>query len=441
MAGCLVPLSRWFYHVQVSPNAKINVYQSLSTTPVTVYADGDLSTPTTNPVVCDSNGEAVFYVADTLPLRLYVTTSSGTLIRDIDPVYPYPGQYMNNVSPGVAASNGFVVLGPSRNIDYFDIAAPKGNGVFLFPPPGGRLTLTSNTPVTTSDVTAATTIYYTPYNGASLPILSAGQWKLLSSAQDSLTLDSDSGHTGYHQSGKNFDVLATLTGTNTLRIGTGPAWSTDTSRGTGAGTTELEMVNGVLVNKNEMTLRHGNASGNTSTITAREATYLGTIRCTANGQTEDSLAKRFVWNAYNRCPRPMAVLEATNSWNYTTATIRQANDSPANQLDFVLGLQTDAVSAHVAANAANSSVGVELEVLIGLDSTTAMAAGCITGATSSQVANLLVNLSARWRGYPGLGRHFLTWLEYSAATGTTIWLGDNNTPTRLQSGIHGEVLA
>lgn len=29
----------------------------------------------------------------------------------------------------------------------------------------GRLTLTSGTPVTTSDVTAATTIYFTPYKG------------------------------------------------------------------------------------------------------------------------------------------------------------------------------------------------------------------------------------------------------------------------------------
>lgn len=88
MSTVTAPLSRWFYQGQVAANAKVNVYATGTTTPVTVYADAALTTPTTNPVTTDSNGEALFYVDSGTALRLYVTTSGGTLIRDIDPVYP-----------------------------------------------------------------------------------------------------------------------------------------------------------------------------------------------------------------------------------------------------------------------------------------------------------------------------------------------------------------
>lgn len=87
MATYLVPLSRWFYQGQVAAGAKIYVYRAGSTSLQDVYADPDLQTPTTNPVICDSNGEAVFYVDPgnnpDNKMRLYVTTSGGTLIRDI----------------------------------------------------------------------------------------------------------------------------------------------------------------------------------------------------------------------------------------------------------------------------------------------------------------------------------------------------------------------
>src|SRR5574337_954655 len=42
--------------------------------------------------------------------------------------------------------------------------------------PGGRLTLTSGTPVTTSDVTGATTVYYTPYLHNLIPLWDGQNW-------------------------------------------------------------------------------------------------------------------------------------------------------------------------------------------------------------------------------------------------------------------------
>src|SRR5262245_18934383 len=73
--------------------------------------------------------------------------------------------------------------------------------------PQGRLTLVSGTPVLTSDQTAKTTIYYTPYVGSVAPFWDGTSWELASIAELSLALDSSSGHTGYHQSGKNFDLF------------------------------------------------------------------------------------------------------------------------------------------------------------------------------------------------------------------------------------------
>lgn len=88
MSIAISPLTRWFYQGQPAANAQINVYESGTTTPVTVYNDAALTQPATNPVVTDSNGEAEFYVSPDQALRYYVTTSGGQLIHDLDPVYP-----------------------------------------------------------------------------------------------------------------------------------------------------------------------------------------------------------------------------------------------------------------------------------------------------------------------------------------------------------------
>ena len=299
--------------------------------------------------------------------------------------------------------------------------------------PGGRLSLTSGTAVTTSNVTAATTVYYNVHEHPFICIsLSTGEYRLVRQAGTlSVVLNNPN-----HAADSLYDVFAFLD-SGTLRIGTGPAWSSATSRGTGAGTTEISQDDGVWLNSNDITLRN---DATTYAVTGGEATYLGTFRTTGSvATTEDSLAKRYVWNAYNRRARAMRVTEATNTWAYTTATMRQANGAAGNQLDFVQGLNEDAVSADVMASVENSSANVLVMVGIGLDATGAIASGSLTGAQVTAVAAQEQPLTASYRGFPGLGRHYLAWLEYSAATGTTTWYGDNNVPLLTQSGIHGIV--
>lgn len=305
--------------------------------------------------------------------------------------------------------------------------------------PQGRLTLTTALPVTTSDVTAAGTVYYTPTVGDQLPIYDGTNLVPTTFAELSLALNSNSGHTGYHQSGKGFDCFV-FNDSGTIRLGTGPAWSSDTSRGSGAGTTELERYKGLLVNKVSITLRFGTSSGDTVAVAARRATYVGSFYCTANGQTEDSATTRYLWNCFNRADRPLLRKETTDTWTYTTATFRQANNSTANQVNVMVGLVEDRVFATVHAMASGTA-GVGTITGIGLDATNARAADSTAALISFPVTNYAVAGRADYCGFPGLGKHFLAWLEYSTTGGTTTWCGDNSAAIPMQSGITGVVRA
>jgi hypothetical protein len=131
------------------------------------------------------------------------------------------------------------------------------------------------------------------------------------------------------------------------------------------------------------------------------------------------------------------VLDGTNTWTYTTATVRQANGATANQLDFIVGLDESPVTATVLAHFSNTNVGVAASIGIGLDSTTT--ASHLFGTEFSHVAAHVIQLSSTYSGFTGIGRHFLAWLEHSAATGATTWYGDNG-GTLIQSGIVGSIM-
>lgn len=298
-----------------------------------------------------------------------------------------------------------------------------------------RMTLTTALPVTTADVTAAATVYLTPYSGNAILINGVSY----TASELSLALDSNAAHTGYQQSGKNFDLFAYISGGTTVAIGTGPAWTSDTARGTGAGTTELQRTSGILVNKNAITLRIGTNSGDTISVAINNATYLGSFRTTADGQTEDSLAKRFVWNNYSRRPRQMKVVESTVSWTYTTAAFRQANGAAGNQLDVLIGISEDAVDISAYGTSSNGTVPCDTSTGIGIDSTSANSA-LVMAYGALQVASRNLFPAAHYKGFPGIGRHYFAWLEFSNATGTTTWLGTGST-SYLQSGILGVVQA
>lgn len=271
----------------------------------------------------------------------------------------------------------------------------------------GRITLTTATPVTSSDVTAATTVYFTPYMGDGICLYDGTNWRIYTFTERSIAVPATTA-TMYDLF--IYDNAGTLTLVAT-------AWSTDTARAT-----PIVLQNGVYVKSGTATQR-----------------YLGSFRTTAvSGQTEDSLANRFVWNYYNRVARPMKAVDTANSWNYTLAAFQQANASTANQLNFILGASEDAVTATVVHIASNTSGSVIFSTGIGLDSTTVNSAR-MSGAHRTAGASVEATVTASYNAIVTGGRHYLAWLEYSEATGVTTWLGDGNV-TFLQTGITGTVL-
>jgi hypothetical protein len=271
----------------------------------------------------------------------------------------------------------------------------------------GRLTLTTAVPVTTSDVTAATTLYYALYSGNVVTLYSGSAWVESVIGELSIAVPATTNQM--------YDVFIDYNGGAPALSLT--AWSNDTTRATA-----LAYQNGRLV-----------LNGTATKL------YVGSFRTTGvSGQTEDSFAKRYVWNYYNRVVRPMRVLEATNTWTYTTASYQQANANAANQLDFVVGVAEDGIEATVQGIVSNDNQNVFAQVSIGLDSATVPATGVLMDRSRTTGAGTAMYPKASLRTIPAVGRHYLAWLEYSdAGVGTTTWYGDNNTPTLLQSGIHG----
>lgn len=270
----------------------------------------------------------------------------------------------------------------------------------------GRLTLTTAVPVTTADVTAAGTLYFTPYKGNRISLYDgAATWTTYTFTEKSLALTLTSG--------KPYDIfMYDNSGVPALES---LIWTNDTTRATA-----LVYQDGVLVKSGATTRR-----------------YLGSIYSSGANTTEDSFAKRYVWNYYNRLPRPMRVIEPTDSYAYSTNTWRQARATATNQLDFIVGYAEEVIAASVIGNTSTNNVASQAWVGIGEDSTTTPDAGCVVGASNGFNTSLPLGLNAELKKLSAAGRHTWVWLE-KALTGTITWYGDN-AADGTQSGIHGVI--
>lgn len=260
----------------------------------------------------------------------------------------------------------------------------------------GRLTLTASTPVTTADVTAATTLYWTPYAGNQVALYDGSAWAMYTFTERSIAVPATTSQM--------YDVFVyNNAGTITLEL---TAWTNDTTRATA-----LVFQNGVYVKTGATTRR-----------------YLGSFRTTTvSGQTEDSVTKRFVFNYYNRVDARMYYTPG-GTWTYTLTAIRQANGSTSSQLAIVVGVAEDSVDVAIAVGVSNSAGGANLGVLIGYDSTTTVAAGAV-GGHNLGAASVTLQVDTHLRHQPAVGYHFYAWLETSTNTGTTTWNGGGSGST------------
>lgn len=311
--------------------------------------------------------------------------------------------------------------------------------------PQGRLTLTTGVAITISDVTGATAIRYTPAAGQSVPLYDGSTFLMRDTGGElSLALDADSGHTNYHASGKTYDLFA-FDDAGTVRLGSGPKWDdgggSDVARGTGAGSTELEIVDGLWVNNTSIVLRFGAGSGNTATVAARRATFLGSFRATADGQATDSAKRRLLSNAYGQVPRPLRVIDDTDQHNYSNTTLRQydfGTVGTANQVEVLCclgGIEVELQALLVAGS--SSSTLREVNTGIGVDSSTVDSA-TLASWTNVNSSDLRATLSW-YRGFPGLGYRTLRLLQRGAGSDTQTWYGTNAGARAFLPGLNGHV--
>jgi hypothetical protein len=189
--------------------------------------------------------------------------------------------------------------------------------------PTGRLTLTSGSPVMTSDVVNASSIFYTPYQGALVPIFDGTNWQMWPFSEQTLTLNS-----GHITAGSVYDVYESVQ-SGAPTICSSPAWTSTTSRAS----TPIQMQNGISVNTNAMTGSCWN--GTTAfTVAALAGTYLGSLYCTTGATSPNCVTMQYkptpvsggtnnilgLYNAYNQASTRS--LEAdSNTTSYAVSVI------------------------------------------------------------------------------------------------------------------------
>jgi hypothetical protein len=297
------------------------------------------------------------------------------------------------------------------------LAIGTGGTTATISAPGGRLTLTSVTPVLTADVTAATTVYWTPYYGASYPSYDGSAWSMRTVAELSLALSATA-----HLSGKNYDLFLYNDG-GVDRLLTGPAWTSDTARGTGAGTTELQLLNGFLTNKNSMTGTY--SAGSTVTVGVNKGTYVGTFRASANGTTRmvmnptaasgGALVSLLLFNYYNRVLVEGVSNDNGATYTYSSATVRQARASANNKIEFLSGLAEDAIEGSYSNRLVLAAVASASQIIgIALDSTTAFVESSLSSVGNTSQPNVRPVVPVKFA--PQIGFHYIAALEASDGT-------------------------
>lgn len=268
----------------------------------------------------------------------------------------------------------------------------------------GRLTLESNIPISVSDQTAKSIVYYTPHLGSNISLYNTttGKWDTLDFTQTSITLSG-------LISDRNYDIFGyNNAGVLTLELS---AWNNDTTR-----STSIAMQNGVYCKSTDLSRR-----------------YLGTIRTTSTNTTADSNAQRLVWNMNNRVLRKVFKETAAGPWTYSSATWRALNNTQS-KIDIVSGL-SNLINLTGGILFAAPQSGATLNYYLGIakngSTTPLIGTRCMSynDAVQTQLSILLVDNTV-------IGYQAYYPVEYAVATSTvaTLYGGNNNS---YFGGIYG----
>jgi len=248
---------------------------------------------------------------------------------------------------------------------------------------GGRLTLESGVPISTTDQSAKTTIYYTPYVNSSIGLYDTTNlvWVPYSFTQRSLAL-------GTLSSGYNYDVfMYSNTGTLTLASS---IWTSDTARATA-----ISLQDGVYVKTSDKSYR-----------------YLGTFRTVTTTTTVDTAAQRLLWN-YNNRRYKKVYCYLSSVHVYSTATWRSWNNNTtlgSTRIEFVSGFNEDSISLMYYGQIVYGNVG------LGLDTTSTASNSSILVEASTTYSSAASAVGAFTQQ---IGYHFVQGVEYGTTASSS----------------------
>jgi hypothetical protein len=245
--------------------------------------------------------------------------------------------------------------------------------------------------VQTADVTAATTIFYSPFVGSIVPIWNGSTYVNMSFSELTMTLTAAGSPSNTIQDA----CVFSNNGVPTLVLG--PSWTTVTAgggnRGTGAGTAQLTRQTGLWVNAVQIIGYNGLSS---FTIAANQCTYVGSVYIDATaGQVSayksyGQSRKWGIWNAYNRQPIYVREGDPNGTWSYASATVRQSRGDATNFITVFQGLPEESYLLNTfqkmnctstTGQGCTTSSGVCVNVTNAYSGTVGIAGGAITGAT------------------------------------------------------------
>lgn len=309
------------------------------------------------------------------------------------------------------------------------VSGTNGNPFTSF---GGRLSTASGVCVQATDTVAATTIYYAPCGGVSVPIYNGTvliQSNFTSSATDTVGLSLALGSNW--AASTLYDAFVTYNSGAVLC--TGPAW-TSSAAGSSSRSAALVLYDGISTNAASMVCRTSNTT--TYTCPINQCTYVGTFLTNATGGQIDlkfgtiavggGAAVVGVCNAYNRINGRFNVMDSTSSWSTTaTSTYQTLDGSLTNRVTFVSCFGGDTIAGTIGVSLNNVAANGAYATL-GFNSTTAAWTNCQAGNAASAV---WTNAVGNCAGAAIVGLNFLQGIQFSTSNTTTYNTNSGAPPT------------
>ncbi|NUU39632.1 hypothetical protein [Tardiphaga robiniae] len=289
--------------------------------------------------------------------------------------------------------------------------------VTLYSPPQGRVSLACSgvgIAVMTSSVTAATTYCYLPSSGNIVPIYDGSKLVPFTFSLLTQTTTDTTRAPAAVTTNSNYDICVGLSG-GVPALFRSPAWSSNTSRGTGSNTAEQTIINGFRVN----------AQNITNGPVAQRCTYVATIHSNASSTIDFQIGgsgsggvagSMGVWNMYNRSLAVMNAVDTGAQYSYFGA-LRQARASSGNQNSLVIGVIEDAVDATYVTRVDTPATATAFCIVgIGVNSTSTITSQ--RGFSQTVAANVSIQTpSLPLSFYPTLGFTTIAALEWGVSSG------------------------